>query len=548
MNAIRHKLLNFIKHLGLYGLLFFIAIFLFSIVTSFKLINYWVNDLVDNNDWATHVNNKVENDYISNFWGKMQFVNFNGVLKNLLNQQEMNGVVKLNNGYLFTPIASCPKEDLQEYANEVINLNEYLKIKNIPFLYATTPYTCSKYDPQLPIGINDFGNENIDYFLDTLKNNGVCTMDFRELMYEDGINQYDMMYKTDHHWTTQAGFYAYKKIADYLQDQLNCNIDETVQNINNYTITTYPKWHLGSRGQRTGIFFAGIDDFELILPNFKTSIQRDNIHGTVQSLIYDMASLQCKDYTSRYTYDRVLDNSLLNYKNSLSLNNKKILIMTDSMGKAVNPFLIISFSEVMTLSNRDSAALTKELINSFKPDAVILLYYPEQIKETSFEFSFGLTEERQLNEYFQLLQNNNYNIVMEIINSDIYKTSECMSALKALGIDIASVTDKTDFILIKEGGKDVSLLESSHLSGFYSNTVLGSFSIYYDDSGKRYGIYLDNEETMVVSSDDNKKIDIRILVMDNNTSKVLDYVSFNCKLERHPEEILLTTLKTYRDE
>ena len=53
---------------------------------------------------------------------------------------------------------------------------------------------------------------------------------------------------------------------------------------------------------------------------------------------------------------------------------------------------------------------------------------------------------------------------------------------------------------------------------------------------------------MVVSSDDNKKIDIRILVMDNNTSKVLDYVSFNCKLERHPEEILLTTLKTYRDE
>ena len=173
-----------------------------------------------------------------------------------------------------------------------------------------------------------------------------------------------MMYKTDHHWTTRAGFYAYCKLEDYLTQIFQCDVDSRIGDINNYNIEVYEKWHLGSNGQRTGIYFAGIDDFELIVPKFETTIQREKTIGTMQELVYNRKPLQNKEYTSRYTYDYVLDAALGNYRNLDCKNDLKILIVTDSYGKAVNPFLIMGFSEVRFLYNRESEQLTKDYIDS----------------------------------------------------------------------------------------------------------------------------------------------------------------------------------------
>ena len=164
----------------------------------------------------------------------------------------------------------------------------------------------------------------------------------------------------------------------------------------NYNIEVYEKWHLGSNGQRTGIYFAGIDDFELIVPKFETTIQREKTIGTMQELVYNRKPLQNKEYTSRYTYDYVLDAALGNYRNLDCKNDLKILIVTDSYGKAVNPFLIMGFSEVRFLYNRESQQLTKDYIDSYCPDIVILMYYPDFLAEGSLAFQFqGFGDEEQ---------------------------------------------------------------------------------------------------------------------------------------------------------
>ncbi len=378
-----------LKKLGLYGFLFFFVMFGFAAINAYRMIDFYVNDRTNNNEWVAEAGNKIETDYITNFAGKRHFVNINGAVHSLLGQREMNGVVKLNNGYLLTTMEECPQEKIAEYGDAMIDLNEYLKEKDIPLLYVTTPYTSSKYDPQLPGGVVDYGNENTDRFLAYLENGGVETMDLREQMYEDGIDQYTLMYKTDHHWTTQGGFYAYGKIAEYLQEELNCEIDAQVKDFSNYTVTTYEDWHLGSRGQRTGIFFAGIDDFELITPNFETSLKTEDAQGTLPELAYDMAPLANKEYTSRYTYDYVLQDSLLHFKNDLAKNDKKILVMGDSMGLAVAPFLDISFAEMMYLSNYQSYELTPELMEEYQPDAVVFLYYAGRITDGDHPFNFS---------------------------------------------------------------------------------------------------------------------------------------------------------------
>lgn len=364
---------------------FMIVIVLLGTVSFANLVNFYVNDVTDYNEWSADLGNRFETDEATSFCGKMQFVNFNGAVRNMLGQHEMNGVVKLNNGYLNTTFPYTEDSILEEYADKVIALDRYLKEKDIALLYVVPPYTVSKYDMELPAGIEDYGNDNFDRFISLLDQEEVEVMDFRELMHEEGIDQYDMMYRTDHHWTTRAGFYAYGKLEEWLVAHLDCEVDERVGNIENYDIITYEKWHLGSRGQRTGIYYAGIDDFELFMPKFNTSLENSvQEYGTLQELVYNMEPLRDRDYKSRYTYDYVLDNSHGDYKNHNCKNDKKILISTDSFGKAVNPYLIMGFREVRF---GPVEKMTREYIDEYSPDAVILLYYVNCLTDTSSVFS-----------------------------------------------------------------------------------------------------------------------------------------------------------------
>lgn len=372
-----------------YFIVFLFAVIGLGIASFTNLVNFYVNDLTDYNEWNAELGNKFETDQATCFYQKFEFINLNGLMRNILGQHEMNGVVKLNNGSLTGISSKTSDEALHSYCESVKTLNNYLDSQGIELLYATTPYTVSKYDPQLPLGKTDYGNDNIDRFMKLLDNEGIDTIDFREEIYNDGLNQYDMMYKTDHHWTTKCGFYAYCKLENYLTDKLGCEVDERISNIDNYTVTTYKKWHLGSNGQRTGIYFAGIDDFDLIIPDFETKIQRGEDVANMQDLVINMAPLSNKKYTSRYTYDYVLDRALGEYKNLDCKNDKKILIMTDSFGKSVNPYLIMGFSEIRTLQSSSSDWLSKQYIDEYQPDAVIIMYYPSVLNNESTAFNFS---------------------------------------------------------------------------------------------------------------------------------------------------------------
>ena len=373
----------------------YIAVFLVIIIglgflSYRKLTKFYINQEKDYNEWTPDLGSKFETDIASTFFNKFGFVNLNGAVCNALNQPCMNGVVKLNNGYLLTTLPYSSDEVLRTYADSTIRFDEYLKNRGTVLVYANTPYTSSKYDPQLPIGINDYGNDNCDRFLQMLKDAGVDTIDFRETMHDDGIDQYSMMYKTDHHWTTKAGLYAYGVLEDYVVGKTGCDVDERISDIQNYTVTTYKKWHLGSRGQRTGIYYAGIDDFDLIIPNFDTSIQNGaGTVGNMQDVMINMEPLANKDYTSRYTYDSVLGGSLGHFTNLDCKNNIKVLLITDSFGKAVAQYLAMGFAQIDYVYDADVSGVTPEFIESIDPDVVIMMYYPEFLLEGRQPFSFS---------------------------------------------------------------------------------------------------------------------------------------------------------------
>lgn len=337
-----------------------------------KLVNFYVNDVVDYNDWSVASGNKFETDTATSFFQKFNFVNLNGAVRKLLGQHSMNYVTRLNNGVLTETFGYVADEELRGIADSIISLKDYLQEKGIPFIYAVTPYSTSKFDPQIPLGVADYGNENLDRLRKMLEDGGVDLIDLRETMYAEGINQYDMFYRTDHHWNTRGGFYAYTKILDRLNGVMPCPVDPAVRDLSNYTITNYPEWHLGSRGQRTGIYFAGIDDYELITPNFGTSLTSGDETGTFESLIINMTPLQTRNPESKWTYDHVCGNAVTRpYINNNAWNDKKLLIMSDSFGVVVDPYFILSYREVRQMKE----GLTTEYILDYQPDAVIMFYF-----------------------------------------------------------------------------------------------------------------------------------------------------------------------------
>lgn len=375
----------------IFTVIFLILTIGLGIFSFANLMKYYINDDSLNNEWNAESGNKFETDISGTFYKNFSFVNLNGAIRRVLGQREMNGVVKLNNGYLTEPLPECSEETLKHYAYRVSEFNEYLKKRGTSLVYVSPPYTSSKYDPELPSGIEDFSNANIDHFLEILDIVGVETIDLRETMASDGIDHYSMMYKTDHHWKTEAGFYAYGILEKYIADKTGCEIDPKISHIENYTVTNYEKSHLGTRGLRTGIYYAGIDDFTQIAPNFDTLIEDPyGVVGTIQDSFIKMEPFTNPDYTTRYTYDTALGRSAYigHYKNLQSVNDVKVMIISDSFSKAVNPYLIMEFSEVNCFVNGFVGGITPEVIEDYDPDVVIMLYYPKFISDDGGPFDF----------------------------------------------------------------------------------------------------------------------------------------------------------------
>ncbi len=369
----------------------FIAVFIIFItalgfVSTGKLLRFYINDEVDYNEWTADLGDTFSTDAATTFFHKFDFVNLNGAIRSLLGQREMNNIVKLDNGNLILPNPYVEDTVIAENVGKITSFKNYLAYQGIPIIYVMTPNSLGLDESVLPTGVDDFGNDYEDRFKKALTENGVFVLDIREEFEKDGLDHYDMMYKTDHHWTTKTGFYVYRKITDIIEKILECEVDPVVKDLNNYTITTYEDWHLGSYGQRTGQAFGGIDDFDLIVPNFETSVTSEGNTGDFRHMIIYEEALAKKDITSRYTYDNVLSGSTLNnFVNNNSHNDKKILFFSDSMGKSVAPYMDISFAEV----RNSEYPYSYNQIEEYKPDVVILMYSPPN-SQKSYYFDYVL--------------------------------------------------------------------------------------------------------------------------------------------------------------
>ncbi len=372
----------------LISVLFFGIVGVLALGTCTELLyTYTTHKAIDNQPAAGQT--QFEADLDGCVLGKHALLDLNIGVRSLLGQREINGIVKLNNGYLALPNGTLPDEQAEQIGDSIANLQQKLADRGIDFLYMMVPFKVSKADPELPAGTTDSTNEALDKVSAAFARRGVPCLDLRD-SFNAGGDPYAYFYRTDHHWNTEGGYFAFTQLAPQLESLLHVTIDPALLDSSSYTRTVYPRWHLGYYGQRTGKFFAGIDDFTLIEPNFATELTNagSGETGTFLQILVNPDALQTRDTNSRMTYDNVMGRSFGWFRNENAACDKKLLIIGDSMMKAVNPYLALSFREIRCIDNASvSSQLTSDFLQEYQPDLVLMENYATHFYEPSlFDF------------------------------------------------------------------------------------------------------------------------------------------------------------------
>ena len=93
---------------------------------------------------------------------------------------------------------------------------------------------------------------------------------------------------------------------------------------------------------------------------------------------------------SKSSYDLVYTHALEQYHNNAADNDVRILLICDSFGAALNPYLVLSFADTECMSAYAPGLLTRAYLEEKKPDAVILMQYPGLNLGIDSSYAFGL--------------------------------------------------------------------------------------------------------------------------------------------------------------
>ena len=338
----------------------------------------------------------IDSYYSTNINYKTGFIDLNGLALRLAGVRVVDDsqyrVVKLDDKHLSFVIPQ--KHNLSYPIAQTKKLSDYLKNKNIPMLYVQAPYKVCKKNPQLPAGVEDYSNEMADEFLSKLRKYGIDTLDLRDRLHEEGLNHHNLFYRTDHHWTPEAGIWATGEIANTLKEQYGFQINEKSIDINNYSCKIYKNRLLGSLGRRIGIGYDGVEDFKLYLPKFSAPMKY-KIDGRKEAIDIDFSKQPFaprhlkKDYYHMSTYCAYTDGDFLHTElyNKKDKTGQKVLIIRESFATVVSPFLGLSCDRLDTVDLRYEGSEAKSFIDAMNPDYVVILYNPNTLtSDKAFDF------------------------------------------------------------------------------------------------------------------------------------------------------------------
>lgn len=334
---------------------------------------------------------------------RMQFVETYGFLQKVMDKREFNSFAYIQDDedmLYYGSVMEQTMEDLTEYAQNVDRMKAYAESHGAKFMLVLPP---SKVIP----GLNNVNlswplnnpNNRIDKLMLLMHEYGVEAMDMRTTMLKSGKNLEDLFFKTDHHWTPLAAYYAAVDMSEQMKIRfgISWDMDSPYLKLENYHSYTYSQCFLGSTGRNTGAAYSGMDDYTLMWPecgmdfvwtNYEKKEKRRTGKFT-EALLLNSVFEDLKDVydinSNRVYLDQVTDHDkIVNLSNP---NGPKLLVLRDSYFSPMACFLAPLCSEIEMLWTRNSQGIDmEEFVKERDFDYLILEVYPYNLDEQSFDF------------------------------------------------------------------------------------------------------------------------------------------------------------------
>lgn len=321
---------------------------------------------------------------------RMDFIEFNAKFNKTIGMKLISGaddIVVLADGNL----SYYPCEyDITKSAENLVDFSDFVKENGAELIYVQAP---SKVDPDnnyLPGGIKDYDNEKADELLKILNKNRVNCLDLRASMKAQSMNYTESFYRTDHHWKTGVGLWAAKQISEALS-KYGIPYNEIMLSPDSYNEKTYRNYMLGSLGKQVTLAYTDPEDISIYTPKFHTDFTADyydfGLHeGTFEEAMLDMSVFNRIDYYNTSTYSSYLYGvtPVTSIENHLDDNNKRILIISDSFCHCVVPYLATQVKYIDKLDTRYFNGSVRNFIETTKPDAVIVMFYPGTLNYSAY--------------------------------------------------------------------------------------------------------------------------------------------------------------------
>lgn len=390
----------------IFAVVFLIVLFSFSIINFLHSYGPLKELVTDTKSDSSLTVAQLEASINESLLGRMNFIETYGYIQVLLDKRESNNFTSIIDEDGFLHYASFYREEdprIFEYAMRLKRLQDCVATNDTKVLFVVTP---GKYCPDETvfregISVND-PNPVVDELLFYLNRLGIETLDLRQLLPNEELSYEETFFKTDHHWTIPAAFYATGEVVKKIDESFGENLDPEgyYTDINNYDLVTYEHGMLGSMGRKTGAVFSGLEDFTAVWPRFEGDFYRECMSESNRLSTYEGSFIEALMDTELLTQkdDVYSDSQYSTYLNGLRVYEKIInnenpdgpsfFMIRDSYFSPVMAFMMPMCGRIDAIWSLEE---TRELdIESYvkeeKFDYIIMEIYPYNIENKAFNF------------------------------------------------------------------------------------------------------------------------------------------------------------------
>ena len=230
-----------------------------------------------------------------------------------------------------------------------------------------------------------------------LRDKDVDLIDLREEIEKARFDWSSLFFVTDHHWKPKTGLWASGLIMKHLSEKYGYDINESYYDYDNYESHVKKDWMLGAVGRRTGAWYDGLDDIEILNPKFDTDFYfwgvSDNgeeiREGDFWHSMYLWDNLKTRSDFVNNSYSTYIgkEYSINTITNRMAKNDLKVLIIRESFSCVLTPFISLNSKETTSIDlRRYKEQSIIDLCRETKPDVVLLPYNPSAFSMKQFEF------------------------------------------------------------------------------------------------------------------------------------------------------------------